>query len=421
MKDKFSDFREYVDWRGDLTFEQSPYNTVDGLIFCQISYIYFNGLLDNSFVPKHTMASLYDVFRNSPDFDVRKNMGAVINHDTVGLFYKASQSKRFKDVKICGFEYILDEEKEEQFAALTFIIDKEHFVVTYRGTDDTIVGWKEDCNLVYMNVIPSQLDAVKYLNNAGESLKGDITVIGHSKGGNLAVYGGVYCDKKLHKRIRGIYNYDGPGFDKAFFETDEFKAMEEKLVSLYPYFDVVGMFFNHSGKLEIIDSNNVAVLQHDPFSWNVMGNDFVKKDSFDKDSKYVNDCMNDFIYTLPIDERCRCINLLFDIIKASGVKTNYEIEQNKLQCSAKMFSAFASLSSEDKNMLGKFVQTFIKVGRKNIPIFNIFNIKSNLQEEIAKLGIPNIFEDTMAKVNKKSSKSVDKVKKGKTSLTAGKS
>ena len=36
---------DYLDWRGDLTFEQAPFNEVDNLILAQLVYVEFEGIV----------------------------------------------------------------------------------------------------------------------------------------------------------------------------------------------------------------------------------------------------------------------------------------------------------------------------------------------------------------------------------------
>lgn len=365
-----ADLFDYVTWRGDLSFENVALNKIDALMFAQLSYLHFDDLLPVSFSESKTMKQLAEDFKKSPDVKERSDMGLVINPRTPDLLYACAESKRFGDIKICGYESIIDEEREIQFAAMTFLIGNTA-VVAFRGTDDTIVGWKEDFNIAYIDPIPGQEEAVKYLHSAMENLKNDIVITGHSKGGNLAVYAAVNCDSK--DRLAGVYNLDGPGFSKNFFVSDAFKEIEPKLKSVFPSFSVVGMIFDHAKDFEIIKSDQFAIMQHDALVWQIQGADFVHEDDFTDQSKFFNVAFNKWINGLVSDDKKRFIRAIFSIIEATGYKTNSEINNNRLQSSARMVQAYTSMDKKTKNQVHKVVKMLRQVVSANIPFLNLFS------------------------------------------------
>lgn len=390
MKENFADIIDYLSWRGDLSFDESPLSVVDCLIFCQLSYLSFDGLIDTDFSNSKTISSLYESFLNTEDYIVRCDLGAVLNPKTPDLLRECAKTRRFSDVKICGYKSILDEEKIEQFAAMTFIIGNKKSVVAYRGTDDTIMGWQEDFNLAFWDTVPAQLSGVEYLNCAAKALKGDFVVAGHSKGGNVALYSAVNCDKKIQKRLKMIYNFDGPGFTKEFFHEEKYLRIKEKICSFYPQFSIVGMFFEHPKEFEIVESNGFTVFQHDLFSWNVMANHFVYKDDFTDESKFFYVAFNDWLNSMTRQDRGKLTNVFFEVAYASDAKTIREIEENKIQSSAKMLSAIKDLNSEDKDKVLKLINLFIKIGKDNIPLLNVLDLKGMLKDEFHK--IENTFD-----------------------------
>ena len=197
---------DYIKWRGDLTFEQDDFNEIDALILSQISYLNFDELIPfNDFENDITLSRLCFEFATSENYVQRSDTGLLINKDTIDLFYYAGNSLRFRDIKVLGYVSVINNDEEEQFSAITYnILNKFHFVA-YRGTDDTIVGWKEDFNLAIKDVVPAQIDAVNYLNNVANKTKGTLMLGGHSKGGNLAIYAAAKVSSKINKRIEIIY------------------------------------------------------------------------------------------------------------------------------------------------------------------------------------------------------------------------
>lgn len=363
-----SDLFDYIKWRGDLSFDNVPLNKIDALMFAQLSYLCFDGLVSKSFSERKSLRQLAQDFKNSTDVTVRSDMGLVINPGTPDLLYACGDSVRFGDVQICAFESITDTKREIQFAAMTFIIDDKAMVV-FRGTDDTIVGWKEDFNIAYLDPIPGQSESLRYLNNALENLEMNIAIAGHSKGGNLAVYSAVNCKDK--ERIETVFNFDGPGFSSKFFETKEFKEIEPKLKSVYPSFSVVGMIFDHAKDFEIIKSEHFAIMQHDALVWQIEGADFIHEDDFTEQSKFFNKAFNQWIEKLNEDNKRKFIRAVFDVIEATGLETNSQIRDNMLSASTKMLAAFTDLDKETRAEVHNVMKMLRHVINANLPIFNL--------------------------------------------------
>ncbi|MBO4532553.1 MAG: DUF2974 domain-containing protein [Treponema sp.] len=378
MKEKKFNIIDYITMRGDLSFEQSEFNCVDALILSQISYNNVEGLVSSGFTSKITLEQLANSFENDRDFEKRSNMGAMINTLTPVLLQKAGKSRRFGQVKVCGFINRIDYVNIEQFSALTYEIEKNSYVVAFRGTDDTIVGWYEDFNLGHMAEVPAQKDAVAYIKEAMDTLKGQFIVTGHSKGGNLSVKAGMSVEKKAQKRLQTVYNFDGPGFFKEVYQTPEFLQIKDKLKAFFPEFCIVGMMFEHSPSYSIVACDAEGILQHDPFTWNVTGPCFALAEKLDEASRIFYSSFNDWTQRLSAEERKRFVDTFFSVINASGVTTNYQIEQNMLGCGTKMLAKLAELKEEDRKAFMTAIKMLIKAAKDNIPMFNVFDPKELL-------------------------------------------
>ena len=348
---------DYIDWRGDIPFEQVPLNQIDALMFAHISYSLFDGLVSADFSQGITFESLAERFKSAPDYEKRTNVGFLINKRTTELLFRCASCVRYKDVTLSGMRIIFDEEKREQFAALIFSFG-EVKVVSYRGTDDTLMGWEEDFNLAYMDEIPAQADALRYFKDVAAALDGKFIIVGHSKGGNLAVNTAVHCGAELQARISAVYNFDGPGFPKECFSGADYKAVEKRIFSVYPEFSVVGMLFCHPKKYKIVESYESALMQHDAVSWQILGADFVQKKSFNSKSRVFNKGFNRWVDGLDKEQRKVFVTALFDVINACGAKTLSELQKNIIPSSAKMVAAFAALEKpvrkEVLDILGLF-------------------------------------------------------------------
>lgn len=375
MKQKSFNLMDYLTMRGDLTFSQSDFNSVDALILSQIAYNNIEELVSSEFNQKITLLELAQRFIASKDFEARCNMGAMINPLTPELLRTAAKSRRFSNVKVCGFINKIDEKAIEQFSALTYQLEKDRFVVALRGTDDTIVGWYEDFNLGYMPEVPAQKDTREYISRAMGALKGHFIITGHSKGGNLSVFGGMSVPKKALGRLDAVYNFDGPGFFAPVYERPEFQQIKDRVFAFFPEFCVVGMMFEHVNQYKIVACSADGILQHDPFSWNVMGPEFEAAQGFDEASEIFYSSFNAWAKKMSPQDRKKFIDTFFDVIYASGAKTNYEIDQNKIVCGGKMIAKLAELSEAERKAVVRAFKVFVKVAKDNIPMFSVFNPK----------------------------------------------
>lgn len=374
-----ADFFDYLNWRGDLSFELSPFNKIDALLLAHLTYCIFDGVISEKFTERKSFTQVAKDFSKTPDYEERINIGFLINKRTTELMFKAAESERFRNVELCGFRNIYNEEKVEQFAAVTFIVEGKP-VIALRGTDDTIVGWKEDFNIAWLEQIPAQKDALEYFEEACKALDGDVILVGHSKGGNLVINTAVNCDSKLQKRVKAIYNFDGPGFAPDFFKREEYKAVEERINSFYPGFSVVGMIFHHPEKYEIVKCEGFAFWQHDPMNWQIMGTNFINEAEFAEESRIFYSAFNEWIDKLNVKQKKNFVETMFCVLEASGAKTNNDIEKDAFKATAKMLAAYAELGHTKRKELRKILSMFKDVIADDIPIFKpLVLLKNNLR------------------------------------------
>lgn len=412
-----ANIQDYIDWRGDVPFKASPFNKIDALILCQLVYLNFDGLLKdddfNTMVPLPEAAKL---FRESADFKTRSNTGVLINPKTVPFLQSVADSERFSSVKITGYVSKIDVKMEEQFAAATFILPDKTVFVAFRGTDDTIVGWKEDFNLATEDEVPAQRDAVLYLQKTAQTFKGNIRVAGHSKGGNLSIYAAAMVPEKISKRISEIYNNDGPGFYAKKIESQEFQRIIPKINSFYPQFSIVGMMFSHAGKQIFVESDELGIMQHDPFSWHLKGTDFVTLKENNHASRFFYETFNTWVNNMKPVEREIFIETVFNIIEATDATTNSEIEANLLKNSVKIIKAISHLDPKMRKICEKTVIEFFNAGHSKLPevdrvirkIMDALEIVPKDVIEKAKLKIENKVDENKGKLAAARNKLIDR-------------
>jgi len=365
-----SDICDYIDWRGDLTFDLSPFNDVDALIFAQLSYLDFSNLAPESLNSSILLSQLSKVFFASSDFERRSNLGMLIDPKSHELLKKAGESRRFGNIAVTGFVSRYDSAKEEQFAAVTFVLNQgsllsqQQIFVAFRGTDDTLVGWKEDFNLAFLEQVPAQKDALAYLENAAaEFKKAEIIAGGHSKGGNLALYSSANLSEKFQKNLSLVYNFDGPGFSQSTLDSNEFFSIKAKIRSFYPQFSVIGMLFHHYDSFKIVQSDEKLAMQHNPFSWFVKGTNFETKEEFDSGSEIFFKSFNKWFEEILPEQRKEFVETLFGLLESTNAITNSDLSKEKLKNTGRIIKAFAKLDSgirdEAMKLVAEFIKTFV--------------------------------------------------------------
>ena len=206
---------DYLKEYRDISFREMPMTEVDSLALCQLSYLKFDGLVPevHENLPSVTLATL----KKNPEFD---KLFADVRYEEVNraLVDAMLSGKRYRNLKLNCYVNLVEKEWETQFSAITFLLEDGTVYLAYRGTDETIVGWKEDFNMAFLSPVPSQEYSVKYLNSVASRIKRPFYVGGHSKGGNLAVYSAMNCREEIQERIIRIYSMDGPVFARRYWK-----------------------------------------------------------------------------------------------------------------------------------------------------------------------------------------------------------
>lgn len=362
-----ANFLDYIEWRGDVDFKTSPFNEVDALILCQIEYNNIDNLVPSAFTKKGiTLRELSYRFRTAPDFYTRSDVGAMINPLTVNILQAAGESVRFGSLRLCGYTNIVDTAKDEQFSAVTYILSDKTFFIAYRGTDDTIVGWKEDCDLGWKDKVPAQVDALSYLEKAARMLKGGIMIGGHSKGGNLAIYASANAGAKVKSRIISVFNNDGPGFSDDFFKSEKFRSISKKVYTFVPQLSIVGMLFSHADEYITVESDEKGLRQHDPFSWHVSAHHFVEKADRDEQSKIIGETVNGWFSELSNENKELFVSTVFGVLKDTNATTNSELTANWWESIQRILKAMKELDPKTRDVVFKTLQLLFKCAKDTV-------------------------------------------------------
>lgn len=322
---------DYIDWRGDLTFSQSRLNEVDNVLLVFFSFLELGGIVSSE--PCHegiTLREATEIYFDKIK-DKKVSYGAIIpTEDIHTMAKKMAESVRFGSIVLSGYTERLDLEQQEQFAAYTAYLDDESTFVSFRGTDDTLVGWKEDLNLALENETPGQKSAVEYLRAVAESIGGPIRIGGHSKGGNLAVYAAAKSSYKIRNRVYRVYNNDGPGFTKNFIESEGYADIKGRTVKLVPQDSVVGMILYNDDNYTVVKSARSGIDQHNSYLWQVIGKRFVRMSHISPKTQILNETLNRWLDGKDIDTRKELFEAVYEIMTVANAKTLTDFSRDKL-------------------------------------------------------------------------------------------
>ena len=339
---------DYISWRGDLSFEQSQFNEVDNLILACFSYVNLGGI---SAVTKQKGIGLKKLTKEFMKLHTMKELEADKSFIRLAPFMMMEMAKSVRFGKCVVRNYVNDivTEAEQQFAAMEIVLEDGTSYVSFRGTDDTIIGWKEDFNLS-TGVVPAQKRAIEYLQKISEHTDGMLRVGGHSKGGNLAIYGSVMC-KSAHEKILEIYSNDGPGFSREFQELPEMKEMMPKIIRIIPEYSIIGTLLEHEKEPVIVASSSKGLLQHDGFSWEVQGPALVRRDSLNKTALRFIEILHKWIDGMDTEQKRLLIEDLFATLQASGYENLSEVQSGGLKSLAAMVKRVEKFAPESRGMM----------------------------------------------------------------------
>lgn len=348
---------DYLKEYGDYTFEEKPLCEVDSLILSQFSYLKFDGI-----VPM-----LDDMGKsvNLLDMKAHKLFQSLFaderwRENNMALFDAMASSKRFRTMRCNYHVNILVEERETQFSAITFVLQDGTVYIAFRGTDETLVGWKEDLNMILEGSVPGQRMSADYLNQIAAKLRSPFYVGGHSKGGNLAVYSAVHCYDNVRGMILGVFDHDGPGFRDDITKLDGYLEIMPILYKTIPHSSIVGVLLNKNKKCKYVASKNLGATQHDPFSWLISDSAFVEYDTLKGNSRRAGKFMQDVVAALNDGEIELVINTIYQILRGSEVDNLIDMKKNWRSSLKNMNHALKDLDPEARKKIKSIAKELIE-------------------------------------------------------------
>jgi len=347
-----SNINDYLEWRGDLPIcNKHKFNEIDGMILARFSYLNFSKIQLHK---KETIKSISTKMINLGKKDFRYNG----DKEMITLL---GESNRFSDMYVTDFIEHYDKAVEKQFSAITIHISPKEIYVSFIGTDETLIGWKEDFNMAFMETIPAQLEGLKYLQKIAKKYPDTkIRIGGHSKGGNIAVFSAISTNQEIQKRIIKIYSYDGPGLDKSILDNVKNKNIFKKINSYIPQDSIIGRILEHKETPKVIQSTEKGLLQHDIFSWQVKRDEPVLLEKATNESELMNKTISSWLKETKIEQRKIFIDGMYDVLSSTEINTIDELTISLSKRLPIFIRTYRNMPEEDRRIISQALREFGK-------------------------------------------------------------
>ena len=304
---------DYVQWRGDIPLAQVPFGEIDALILSYLSYMPFASILTSGMQGEGT--ALCDAAQALLTLNAQEHSKlAYSEKEDRQLLAALRGSERFRGARLIGYVDQYDRTSEKQFSAVTFLLEDGTAFAAFRGTDDTVVGWKENFNMTFDREVPAQRDAVAYVQALHKARRLPLRLGGHSKGGNLAVYAGMCCPDAVREAIVAVYNFDGPGFNEEVAASPAFSRLGERVRTFVTQSSLIGILLWHNEPFTIIKSDSVSFFQHNVYTWQLMGGRFIELERRSGSSLFADATLKRWLAEMLPQQREAFINGVFSVI-----------------------------------------------------------------------------------------------------------
>ncbi|MDD3334630.1 MAG: DUF2974 domain-containing protein [Eubacteriales bacterium] len=344
---------------GELTLEQRPFDALDSLILSQLIYMPMEGGMDNG--ERLTVKEAWAFLREHCDpqrLDQFQQKRYRLSEVCAGL-------KRYQSWMMHDYVNHIDDELETQFCAATYDMEDGSSAVSFRGTDLTIAGWKEDFNMSYM-VVPAQKEAVTYLERIAAVDERPLSVCGHSKGGNLSVYSGAFCNPEVQRRLQAVYSFDGPGMYEEFLQSEEYNRVKDRIQSFIPQSSVVGMLMNYHPVYTVVRAHSVGILQHDAMTWQVENGDFVQLEGLDMTGKITDETLHTWLATMDGNDRRTLVKTLYQVVDASQAELVTDLSDDWRDTAMKALEALREIDPEMRKNVRTMLHSLFSTGASEV-------------------------------------------------------
>lgn len=349
---------DYVEEYGKYSLLERPFNEVDSLVLCQLTYLSYGEFVSGIKEEGHPV-SIQLIYRHPGRDKILDDYWYRQNNKT--LFEAVARSRRFGTLKMNYYVNIINEEEQTQFCAMTYVLEDKNIYLAYRGTDATIVGWKEDLNLAFSRPLNSQKLATEYMNQVAGYIAGEFYAGGHSKGGNLAVYAAMNCKEETREKLLRVFNHDGPGFRPEIRQQGHYEEIKDRIVKFIPRSSLVGTILEDQRDFEILESYGVGMLQHNAYSWKVEGNAFVRAQNMSQGKLRRDAALNEWILSLTEEETHAFVDTLYEVVAASEASNVFQFGADWKKCLQHVLEAAREVDDDTKKAIMGIIRSLFEI------------------------------------------------------------
>jgi pimeloyl-ACP methyl ester carboxylesterase len=373
------------------SFYDKDFTVLDALALTELAYLPFEDLVPAEISVQNYISLQHLAEQFEEKFQGKYPPLGMVNAHRLKLLSYLSSFKRYKHIRALGFANDVSLDSQKQFAAITYQIRPKEYLVVFRGTDDSIIGWKEDFHLTYMKEIPAQLAARDYLKEVLDKLDGKVWLAGHSKGGNLATYAACHVETSIQDRVQKVYSFDAPGLHSSIRNSDNFKAIEGKILSIIPENSIVGMMLETPETDLVVKSKTFGLLQHLMVSWEIEGDQFKVVPKVTEDSIQVDQTLKSWTASLSEEELRDFFDLFFGLFIEAGIYRFGDITVDTPVKIQKLIENRRNLTPEQATMMDRLsrqlIDTRIQVWKDSLPDLpklTPFKLPDHFQEKLPK-------------------------------------
>lgn len=367
---------DYLEWRGDLAFATDGFNEVDNLILAQLIYVDFEGVVEGE--DSTARISLRDAsklfWEKHEEAEILQKVS--MTKSAPFVMKKMAETERFGNAMLSRYVNDISDQQQSQFSVVCVHLSDGSLYVSFSGTDNTIVGWRENFNMGYLTETPGQQKAVAYLNKVVSEKDTVVRVGGHSKGGNLSVYAAVNCTPQIQEKIVQVYSNDGPGFRREIIESEEYQRMMPKIVSIMPESSIIGMLLEHQDDYAVVLSTQKGIQQHDTMSWEVLGKSFVYAQDVAAKSVMLDEALKAWMYQISWEERELLVETIFSVLEEAQIRTVDDFYRVKWKTLQEVMKKRTKLPPETQQLFAKTLKLLWREGNKTM--------KKNIEKNVLK-------------------------------------
>ena len=362
---------DYIKGFGHVSFEERAFSEIDALVLTELEYLPLEKVVPSD--------------ENGEDFVTVKEIAEYMQEHKQELFaenpmmiteerHEVSQviadAPRFQSLKFFGVVSVWDKDTTKQFAAVTVEVEPSVRLVVFRGTDDTLIGWKEDFLMTYSPLVAAQTDAKEYLAKQASLWGGDLMISGHSKGGNLAIYAAATQTEDVQLRIVDIFCFDSPGLYRSVLETKGYQNIVPLAMRYIPQDSLVGLMLESEVPYVIVKSNASGAMQHSAMTWEIEDGQFIKMEKLTKNSQLNDQTFKKWTESVSDEELELFWNVFFELLFSVGIDTVNDLYGQFMHYVQEFLKAAGNMDEEKRELLTRIalllVSTRFEVWRDSL-------------------------------------------------------